>query len=314
MTPTYTTAADEFGGWQDNLLTGTPPTLYPIGSGELERVGCGPGLVTLFGGPPGAGKTGFTMQATVDALRLTSSLRTLVANVEMSPRALLDRQLARLAGIPADLIRSRKLEDSHAERLQTGLATIDSIADRLAFVRPPFTLDNVAAAADEFDAGLLLLDYVQRIRPPGDHGDQRNAVNAMMDYLRKFADAGLAVIVIAAVGRTKDAKGRSSYDAEGLGLASFRESSELEFGADDAYILAPVKDHDERVALRHLKSRHGATRDIALLFDKPFQSFTPVNEPDTTTANTELAAAIAGLWDQTTPSSDDEEAPNDDAS
>jgi replicative DNA helicase len=180
------------------------------------------------------------------------------------------------------------------------------IADRLAFVRPPFTLDNIAAAADEFDAGLLLLDYAQRITPPGDHGDRRNSVNALMDYLRQFADAGVAVLVVAAVGRTRDAKGRSSYAADGLNLASFRESSELEFGADDAYILAPDPKDAELVVLRHLKSRHGEQRDIALTFDKARQSFTPTGstaakvKPDG-----KLQTALRSLWDRTGTAGDD---------
>ena len=72
-----------FDGWKDDVLTGSPPTFYPIGSGELARIEIGPGLVTLFGGAPGAGKTAFTMQAAVDALRLTPTLRALVCNVEM---------------------------------------------------------------------------------------------------------------------------------------------------------------------------------------------------------------------------------------
>src|SRR5262245_43393012 len=64
-------AADVLAGWRENVLTGTPPTLYPVGTGELERIEVGPGLVTLLGGAPGAGKTAFAMQAVVDALRLT---------------------------------------------------------------------------------------------------------------------------------------------------------------------------------------------------------------------------------------------------
>ena len=56
-----------------------------------------------------------------------------------------------------------------------------------------------------------------------------------MNYLRQFAEAGVGLMVVSAVGRSKDSKGRSSY-TEGLSLASFRESSELEFGADDAFI------------------------------------------------------------------------------
>ena len=101
-----------------------------------------------------------------------------------------------------------------------------------------------------------------------------------MDYLRQFADAGVAIIVVAALARSKDAKGRSSY-TDGLSLASFRETSELEYGADDAFILAPADDDksdgeaSSRVVLKHLKSRHGETRDIALNFDRKHQRFTP---------------------------------------
>jgi len=68
--PNYTTAADVFDGWRDDVLTGSPPVLWPIGSGGLARIEIGPGLVTLFGGASGAGKSAFTMQLTTGALRL----------------------------------------------------------------------------------------------------------------------------------------------------------------------------------------------------------------------------------------------------
>ena len=119
MKPNYTTAADVFDRWRDNLLTGTPPTFYPIGDGELSRIEIGPGLVNLFGGAPGAGKTAFTLQAVSDALRLTPTLRAVVCNVEMPPSVLLDRTLARLAGLDLNLIRYRRLDASHG--LKPGL-------------------------------------------------------------------------------------------------------------------------------------------------------------------------------------------------
>ena len=159
----YQAAADVLHGWRDDVLSGKPPTFYPIGDGELARIEIGPGLVTLFGGAPGAGKTAFTMQAVVDALRLTPELRAVVCNIEMPPAVLLDRQLARLSGVDLTTIRYRRLGEEHAERIDAGLATLEEVAERLAFVRPPFTLDNIAATADEFDAGLIVLDYIQRI-------------------------------------------------------------------------------------------------------------------------------------------------------
>lgn len=300
----FQAAVDVLHGWRDDVLSGKPPTFYPIGDGELSRIEIGPGLVTLLGGAPGAGKTAFTMQAVVDALRLTPTLRVVVCNIEMPPAVLLDRQLARLSGVDLTTIRYRRLTEKHAERIDAGLNTLDELSDRLAFVRPPFDLANVAAVADALDAGLIVLDYIQRIQPPGEHGDKRGSVDATMSHLRAFADAGVAVIVLSAVGRTKDKSGRSSYSGDGLNLASFRESSELEFGADDAFILTPDDEAEGGVILRHLKSRNGECRDLRLEFDKPLQRFTPYGDGESSVTTRheprgKLKAAIADLWGRT---------------
>ena len=273
----FQTASGLLGGWRDDVLSGKPPTFYPIGDGELRRLEIGPGLVTLFGGAPGAGKTGFVMQAVIDALRLTPTLRAVVCNVEMPSTVLLDRQLARLSGIDLTTIRYRRLRKKHATGINFGMTALDGLADRLAFVRPPFDLSNVAAVAKEFDAGLIVLDYIQRIQPPGIHGDSRSSVNAAMNHIRELADAGAAIIVLSAVGRTKDSAGRSSYSGEGMNLASFRESSELEYGADDAFILTPDDKAEGEIILKHLKSRNGECRNLRMRFDKPRQSFTPID-------------------------------------
>jgi replicative DNA helicase len=303
----FISGADALAGWRDDVLSGKPPVLFPMGTGELARIEIGPGSVALLGGAPGAGKTALSMQMTIDALRLTDDLRAVVCNVEMPPSALLDRQLARLSGVDLSLIRHRRLGAEHADRIDLAMNTLEPLADRLAFVRPPFDLANVAAAADAFEAQLLLLDYIQRIPPPGEHGDKRGAVNATMDYLRQFADADTAVLVLSAIGRTKDSKGRSSYAGEGLNLASFRESSELEFGADDAFILTPDDDQGDAVTLRHLKSRYGECRDIELTFDRRHQRFTPTDadqgpQPDAA----KVKSALAALWAKTAPAADDE--------
>lgn len=306
----FQTAADVLATWRDDVLTGQPPVLYPVGAGELSRVEIGPGRVLLMGGAPGSGKTALVMQCVIDALRMTPTLRALVCNVEMSAEVLLDRQLARLSGIDLTTIRFRKFSAEHADRLDQGLNTLDALGERLCFVRAPFSLSNVAATADSFGADVIVLDYIQRVAPPGQHGDRRGSVDACMNYLRQFADAGIALIVVAAVARTKDSGGRSSYDGEGLNLASFRESSELEFGADDAFILVP-NGVDAGMTLRHLKARHGECRDLPLTFDRPLQRFTPtaaiarnVKERSRGTRR-KLHRQLSALWDRTAAAADD---------
>lgn len=277
----YLTATDAMVTWRDDVLTGKAPKLYKVGDGELSDIEVGPGLVTLIGGAPGAGKTAFTMQLVVDGLQLNPDLRALVCNVEMPPNVLMDRQLARYSGINLTTIRYRSLDEKHGDRIGHGMGQLEAVADRLCFLRPPFDLGNVAATADAFEANLILLDYIQRYSLPGDQSESRQRVNQTMDYLRRFADADIAVMVVSAVTRSRDSRGQSTYDGRGLNLASFRESSELEFGADDAFII--TEDHDEMrcafARLKHLKSRHGECRDRLLAFDKPHQRFFDLQSP-----------------------------------
>lgn len=293
MTPTLTPAADVFAGWQSDLMSGRPPTLYPVAEpgNALGNIEIGPGLVTMFGGSPGAGRTALVMQLVVDALRLTPSLKALVANVEMPASALLDRQMSRLSGIDLHAIRHRKLGPEYAERVAVGMSTLAEFVPRLAFARPPYSLDDIARSADAFGADVLVLDYVQRIAPPGEHAHRKAAIDAVMEYVRGFADAGVAVVVVAAVGRQRDEKGRSGY--EGLNLASFRESSELEYGTDDAFLLAREDADDSGAAtLKHAKSRYGEPRDIPLQFSGTVQRFDPAEGAD----GGKLAGAVRGVW------------------
>jgi replicative DNA helicase len=197
----------------------------------------------------------------------------------MSPLKLLDRQLARLSGVPLTSIRKRRFEPDDPAKLAKGFERVRKVLGRLAFVEKPNDLDGIAGAVDDFAADLVVLDYVQRIRPPGRHASMRDQINALMDQLRPIAKAGIGIIAAAALTRSRDGKGRSSYEGKHLSLASFRESSELEYGADDAFLLYPTEpDADPNepvrlVTLKHEKSRDGETKDVILKFHRRFQRF-----------------------------------------
>ena len=134
-----------------------------------------------------------------------------------------------------------------------------------------------------------------------------NASGFAAARLKFGADADTNV-VISAIGRTKDSKGRSSYAGDGLNLASFRESSELEFGADDAFILTPDGEDDDAVTLRHLKSRHGEARDISLTFRRALQRFEPAATAAPSPGEARKArSALAALWAKAGPAVGDDE-------
>lgn len=267
----FVTGSHVFGRWREDVTTGKGPVLYQHAFPFPE---IGPGLVTLIGGAPGGGKTALTCMMGIEMLRFQPELRLLMANCEMSPEALLNRQLARLSGVDAEVVRYRRFGPEHDVPVATGLATLGAVIDRMAFMSPPYDIANVFHTGDAFGADVVIVDYIQRFADPKEDVEARHRVNRTMDYLRKCADMGVAVIVVSAVGRTRDKAGRSSYTGDGLSLASFRETSELEYGADDALILSPFDDDDpDLIRLSHLKARHGRQVTQEFRFDRSVQSF-----------------------------------------
>lgn len=242
-----------------------PPPRFNPGR-PFEALDVRPGRVLMIGAPPAAGKTAAALQIVTGVLQNHPAERCLYACCEMTPADLLARVVSRLSGVPVDHVTDKTYAAGEKERVKKTLAIHRDALDRLAFLDPPFTLDHLADAADEFGARVLCLDYLQRFG----HGKElRESLDGVMSGVRRLALAGAAVVAISSVSRQKDDKGRSSYTA--LGLASFRGSSELEFGADSAYILDAA---DGTAVLRCEKKRFGLKTNVHLRFDGAHQQFT----------------------------------------
>lgn len=234
----------------------------------FELLDLRPGRVLLFGAPPGAGKTTLTLQAVSGVLANHPTLRAVVGNVEMAPAALVEKMLARLGRVALDALQDRELLADERRRVEAAIATHAQLLDRLAFLEPPFTLRHVGEALKAFGARLALIDYAQRFATG--EGDDRAKLDALMSGARVLANAGACVLLVSSVARQKSKSGSSTY--AGLNLASFRGSSEIEFGADAAYIL----DADPKTGvtvLRCEKDRFRQPRDIPLRFDGALQTF-----------------------------------------
>lgn len=270
MTPTFTTGTELFGLWLADVERGEPPVRYivpePFGGLDIR-----PGRLLLFGGAPGGGKTAALLQIGIDILRMNPTARLLVANVEMEPPQLLDRIVSRLSSVPLTTIADRALSADQLSLIQGAVKSIESAIGRLAFLRPPFSLEHVAAAAsgDAFDANVMILDYIQRFTVGDNPKDQREQMDTAATVLRRFCGMGAAMLVASAMARQKGEHG-STY--KGLSLASFRGSSELEYGTDAAYILSPAE--GGLVQFQCEKNRYGAVADIFALFNAATQTYT----------------------------------------
>ena len=269
MTPIFTTAADLFGSWFAEVERGEPPVRFTLAD-PFAAVDVRPARLILFGGAPGGGKTAALLQMGIDLLRLNESARLLVANVEMSPALLVDRIASRLSAVPVNAIADRTLTPDQRDRVRAAVKALEPVADRLAFLNPPYSLEHVAAAGTAFKANVLILDYIQRFAVGDGTKDKREQLETAVTVLRRFCDAGAAVLVAAAVARQKGKTG-STYN--GLNLASFRGSSELEFGCDSAFQLVP--DESGGVVFQCEKNRYGAVADVRTSFDPIRQTFGP---------------------------------------
>lgn len=269
MTPTYTTGADLFGSWFADVERGEPPVRYGLPD-PFAGLDVRPDRLFLFGGAPGGGKTAAMMQVGIDLLRQNDAVRLLVANVEMTPARLVERVVSRLSAVPLTAIADRTLTPGERDRVRAAVASLKPVAGRLAFQHAPFALEHVAAAGTAFGANVLILDYIQRFTVGDGKGDKREQLETAATVLRRFCDAGAAVLVASAVARQKHAGG-STY--KGLNLASFRGSSELEYGCDAAYLLVP--DGSDGIVFQCEKNRYGAVADLVTRFDGTTQTFAP---------------------------------------
>lgn len=275
MTPTFTTGADLLGPWLADVERGEPPARFALPD-PFATLDVRPGRLILFGGAPGGGKTAALLQVGIDLLRMNEDARVLVANVEMVPAVLVERVASRLAAVPLTAIADRTLTADQLGRVRAAVSSLEPVAGRLAFLQAPFALEHVAAAGTSFGSNVLILDYIQRFTVGDDARDKREQLETAATVLRRFCDEGAAVLVASAVSRQRGQTG-SNYKA--LNLASFRGSSELEYGCDSAYLFAPGDGFDpERggpVTLECGKNRYRAPADVRTHFDTTTQTFTP---------------------------------------
>jgi hypothetical protein len=252
------------------LNTRSLPQLYQQHS-ALKGFEIGPGLMTAIAAPPGTGKTALAMQAMFDAIELDPTLRVVIANAEMDPETLLRRQLTREARIKSDDLRFGNLTPYEMEQVNTIAANLERKLANVSFL-DPCNLTQLTMLKGQ-TPGMLIVDYLQ-IFAPSDK-DTRQGVNEVVKILIALKLLGWGVLALSAVKRNPKGK----YVPEDLDLSSFKESGEIEFQADSAYVLVDHGPVDKSVpyvkwlTLKHVKNRHSAMVNFELIFHMPRMEF-----------------------------------------
>lgn len=254
------------------IATGQMPQLFKLGT-ALDGLEIGYGLVATVGGPPGGGKTVFAMQSVFEAIEFNPKLRAVVANRESSMEVLLQRELARRSGVHSRAIRLGNCTETQLQDVKLAVDQLRPLLDRVSSLDEPGELPMLKRLLSE-EPGLLVLDYVQKFAPSG---EVKAGVTEVMTTARQFARAGWAVLALSATARTQT-KGRSSQDSQQLNLASFRDSSEIEYQSDAAYLLVDSEEPGSTEKVRKtliqcVKNRHGEKVNRTLNFNMPLSQF-----------------------------------------
>ncbi len=286
------TLAEILPGFFNKLERGEPPIVWPVDERPWGKFAFRPGHIVCVGGPTNSGKTAFAVNTMFRAMAITPSLKVVLASVEEDAEDLVCRGIAGLMDIPVSVLRNRdrsNLPDGTLARIKQAL---DGISSRLLIVRRPFTLDQVALAAKDFRAQLVVADYLQELRVDGYDGDLQETLRRSMPMLRTLADSGPCVFVMSALSRegvfrVEHSGGRRTIKA--ADKTAFLGGTQIEYGVNDAYLL--LEDGGSKVAsvhgaggehpfkrvgvwLQHVKARGDRTTLVPLWFDGTHQKFT----------------------------------------
>ena len=229
----------------------------------------GPKKITVIGAPPGTGKTALAQQIVFDALSEEPSLRLWIANCEMDITVLLKRELSRISGVAHKKIRDASFDDTELGRLLDAAEQLKDLCPRCMHMVPPFDGISLEKLLLE-DPGILIVDYLQKFR--ASEVDARLGVDEVIKTLRKLAMEGWAILAMSSTSRQMN-----GHDPKTLSLASFKESGEIEFNADAAYVLRDVSDANatkvREINLDCVKNRSGDKHTIGLTFCGDYMRF-----------------------------------------
>lgn len=233
-------------------------------SGAFHGLELGPGEITVLGGTPGIGKTAAAMQIVSELRRNHPDLPICIANAESSFDSMLMREIGREMTIPSSKIRRSDLTDEEkAKVVETAMKLKDSMKN-IEWLSSEFNYVQICAITNK-QPGLLVCDYLQKFAPSDQ--ETRVGITMVMSALRQLAASGWAVLALSALNRTTIGQATT--------LAAFRDSSEIEYQSDAAYVLERmIKDDIEFVRLRCLKNRHDKPADISMDYHAATMEFT----------------------------------------
>jgi len=200
---------------------------------DQRTMGMHDGQMILVAGRPSMGKTAFALNI-LRACCVRDRRPALIFSMEMDRRALRNRMTAAIGDIPLQAIRDPKnhMLDEHWPKLSFAVNALKD-APLIVDDRSAMSPSQIRGAAKRWrdhygDLGVVMVDYMQLMRPDGKHGSREQEVAEMSRTMKNMAkELGCPVVALSQLNR-----GLENRTEKRPMMADLRESGALEQDAD----------------------------------------------------------------------------------
>ncbi len=231
---------------------------------ELDgRIYAEPGDFIVLGGYPSAGKSALALQC---AAHWAKRKRVGFYSLETGSDKLFDRMVAMLVGIPMQDIKQNRLQLDDWTRFATASTDIGNLQLEL-IPAAGMTPTDIKATALARRHEIVIIDYLQLLQAPGSSRYEQ-VTNVSLALHTLAQSMGITVMALSQLAR-------AGKDSGNPGMASLRESGQIEQDADLIFLLYledPEKPQGPRI-MRVAKNKEGTCPKIMLDFDGPRQRF-----------------------------------------
>ena len=264
----------------DSRIAGAPQEGLETGFADLDEV-MGPlrcGELTVLGGRPASGKT--SLAVCIASNVAAAGTAVLLFSMEMPHEQIGERLLAMGSGVPLNRIRrSRKFEPDETRRMSQVIEPgrighypifIDDTTDQPASRLLAVTRREIR----RHKIGLVLVDYLQLMRPENPKENRTNQVGMMARRLQQLARV-CNIPVIALCQLNRQVEGRAGHKPT---LADLRDSGEIEQSANVALLLGVKDDQGQNEDVWNIdvviaKNRNGPTGTVTLAYRRSVVRF-----------------------------------------
>lgn len=268
------------------------------------------GHFIILGAEPSGGKTAFALE---QMWALSAKKRVLFISLETDEETIFDRLVSTLTGIDMDSLMDGKLT---AEQLKQVDEIHDLISQRTFKILPAAGLSvaGIKAAAIGYRADIVIIDYMQIIRQPGNKQNRYEAITEISMDLHILAQSTKLIIIALSQVTNRDPKASGTP----LGIHSARESGQIECDADvilmlDKFVEKALRESGCKAnrILRIVKNKTGRCANIPLYFNGRNQTFVKAIIPDPEWENTQKQKKTAERTSKEVAAEDFEQLPMD---